>query len=338
MEHLNARGQRIRGKKFSVSNVHAILSNTAYIGYVIFNRRDSRAGEQRPEAEWVPIPVPPVVTEEVFYAVRQQMADRDPKMGSAAAKTNTTLLNKLAVCGCNGDGCGSTLGGRTGKSGRYRYYACTARANKGTTCCEGRWVPMDTLDAQVTEAVSDYLTQPERLNALLQTWLDRSTTAVDARKSDLKRLRSRLTQLDGESARVIKLVRNEICSPDDPQIATELANIRAQRTSTQADIAILERQLETGGRQITPEIITQFGDLLKRKLRIPDANVRRQDVQLLVHRVEVGDRQIRITGRNSALERAVLASQTPGAMVPKAERKWCTTVDEGDHYGFAIPL
>ena len=27
-----------------------------------------------------------------------------------------------------------------------------------------------------------------------------------------------------------------------------------------------------------------------------------------------------------------------GAMVLCAEREWCATVDEGDHYGFAIPL
>ena len=52
------------------------------------------------------------------------------------------------------------------------------------------------------------------------------------------------------------------------------------------------------------------------------AKVRREYVHLLVDRIEVGDRHIRITGRNAALERAVVASQTPGAAVPRAERKW----------------
>lgn len=70
----------------SVSNLHSTLSNTAYIGYVTFNRRDSRTGDVRPEPEWVPIPVPPVVSEETFYAVRKQMADRDPRMGEAASR------------------------------------------------------------------------------------------------------------------------------------------------------------------------------------------------------------------------------------------------------------
>lgn len=321
-QHLNERGERIRGKRFSVSNLHAILSNTAYIGYVTFNRRDSRTGEVRPENEWVPIPVPPVVSEETFYAVRKQMADRDPRMGEAAAKTNTNLLTKLAVCGCGDEGCGAGMMTSTGKSGQYRYYACAARVKKGADACVGRRVPMETLDRVVVDAVADHLTRPDRLNALLQTWLDRSVTAVSEREGELKRLRSRLTQLDGESARVIKLVRSGICSPDDPQIATELANIRAQRASAEADIAVVERQLEAGDRRITPAVVAEFGDLLGRKLRGPDPKVRREYIHLLVDRIEVGAREIRIRGRNSALERAVVASQTPGAVVPKAERKW----------------
>lgn len=97
--HLNERGYRIRGKRFSVGTLHNILTNTAYIGYVIFNRRDSRTGETRPETEWAPIPVPPIIDEDTFYAVRQQMADRDPRMGEAAAKTNMNLLTSRAICG-----------------------------------------------------------------------------------------------------------------------------------------------------------------------------------------------------------------------------------------------
>ena len=298
---LNDRGERLRGKRFSVSNVHGILTNTAYIGYVLFNRRDSRTGEARPEDEWVPIPVPPVVSEDMFYAVRKQMADRDPRMGEAAVKTNSNLLTGRATCGCGGDGCGAGMMTSTGKSGQYRYYACAARVKQGADACRGRRVPMGDLDDIVVEAVAAHLTKPERLSALLQTWLDRSATAVAERQVNLKRLRTRLTELEGESARVIKLVRNEVLSPDDSQVATELANIRAQRISTEADIAVLERQLGVGDRQITPAVLAGFGALLGRKLRGPDNTVRREYVHLLIDRVEVGDREIRITGRNTAL-------------------------------------
>ena len=39
---------------------------------------------------------------------------------------------------------------------------------------------------------------------------------------------------------------------------------------------------------MTPEIITQFGELIERKLRGPDPKVRREYVHLLIDCVEVG--------------------------------------------------
>ena len=99
------------------------------------------------------------------------------------------------------------------------------------------------------------------------------------------------------------------------------------RPSTQADIAVLERQLDAGDRRITPAIIAKFSDLLRRKLHEPDGRTRKEYIHLLVDRVEVGYREVRITGRNAMLERAIMASQTPGAAVPKAEQKWRARLD-----------
>lgn len=111
---------------------------------------------------------------------------------------------------------------------------------------------------------------------------------------------------------MIKLVRNETLSPDDPQVAAELNNIRAQKANTQADIDVLERQLDAGYRRITPAIIAKFRALLRRKLQEPEGRTRKEYIHLPVYRVEVGDREVRITGRNAMLERAIMASQTPG--------------------------
>ena len=90
---------------------------------------------------------------------------------------------------------------------------------------------------------------------------------------------------------------------------------------------MLERQLDAGNHKITPAIVTQFGEILRSKLCGPDPKLRHEYVRLLVDRVEVGDRNIRISGPNSALQRALIASQTPGGMVPKAERKWRARLD-----------
>ena len=115
-------------------------------------------------------------------------------------------------------------------------------------------------------------------------------------------------------------MRNGICSPDDPQIATELANIAAQKRAIEADIDLVEAQLRNGNRAITPETIEKFGTLLSSKLCDRDAPLRREYVRLLLDKVEVGNDIIRITGSKDAL--AVAASSPPENGVPKAVRRW----------------
>jgi hypothetical protein len=58
---------------------------------------------------------------------------------------------------------------RTGKGGRYRYYACSMKARQGPTACEGMAVPMDKLDDLVASHLEEHLLQPERLETILAT-------------------------------------------------------------------------------------------------------------------------------------------------------------------------
>jgi site-specific DNA recombinase len=322
---LNKRGERLRGCRFHVSNVHRILTNTAYIGYVTYNQRDSRTGLTRPEEEWVAIPVPPLVSEELFLAARAKMTRNDPGMGGSSEKSNLNLLTTIVKCGCDGDGCGGSMTTSTGKSGRYKYYACSHRATSGTAACDGRRVPMAKLDTIVIDSLIEHVLQPDRLKALLQSWLDNSRSATESRAAALKEARRRLTMLDGESANVIKLVRSGICPPDDPQVASELANITAQKKAVNADIALLEGQLAGSDRAISPAVLEGFSDLMRRKLSNPANKVERKAyVRLLVNRVDVGRRNIRISGSPHALARAAASS---GKAVPKVEREWCTRRD-----------
>lgn len=323
---LNARGERLRGKPFHTSNVHLILTNTAYIGYVLYNRRNSRTGKEQPESEWIPIPVPPIVDEDIFYAVQAQLKKRNPKMGELAEKHNSNLLTTIAKCGCDDDGCGGALTTSTGKSGQYRYYACSRRQTRGTTQCAGRRVPMEKLDETVVDAVVNQVTKPERLAALLSGWLEQNDKSRQARTAELGRLRAKRTNLEGERANVIKLVRNGICSPDDPQIASELGQLAAQRAAVEQDIELLERQIDHKMIGVTPARIESFGTLLSEKLRSPaDKEFRRQYVRLLVDRVDVGNAQIRITGQKNILLAAIAAREI--GSVPKTEREWCTQLD-----------
>ena len=320
---LNERGERIKGRPFYVSSLHGILDNTAYAGTAYYNKRNSNTGTARPKEEWVAIPVPPIVSEAMYYSAQAIRASRDPRMGKAAVKTNLNLLTGHVVCGCCGDGCGGGMTTSTGKSGQYRYYACRNRISGGPTICQGRRIRMDKLDGIVVEALSKHVLQPDRLQSILLRWLEQSQEAENDRRDALKQLRASLSRLEGEGANVIKLVRNGCRSADDPQIAAEFAQIASQKNAICADLEVLERQ-QGGTRKITPDVLEKFSFLLGKKLN-SDSAVRAGYVKLLVDRVEVGHTKIRITGSKAILARA--ASGDAPRMVPKAERKWCTQLD-----------
>ncbi|MDB5715586.1 MAG: hypothetical protein JWO15_2983 [Sphingomonadales bacterium] len=184
---------------------------------------------------------------------------------------------------------------------------------------------MGRLNVRDEFAVANHVLEPTRLNALLQTFIDRSDEAQAGRREQLKQLRTRMTSLEGESANVIKLVRLGTMAADDPQIETELGNIGAQKRAVAADIESAQRQLGNGTLKITPEVISKFGDLIASKLRDPKELGRRDYLRLLVDRVEVGHREIRMSGSKRPLSQVVMGMAP--SMVPEAERKWCARVD-----------
>jgi site-specific DNA recombinase len=72
---------------------------------------------------------------------------------------------------------------RTGKGGRYRYYTCSIKARQGEAGCKGRSIPMGKLDNLVAEHIAERLLQPERLEEVLASVLDRRQERAERRTS-----------------------------------------------------------------------------------------------------------------------------------------------------------
>ena len=64
--------------------------------------------------------------------------------------------------------------------GMYRYYTCSNKARQGKTGCEGRSIPIDRLDHLVANHLEERVLQPERLEIILASVLDRRQERTDA--------------------------------------------------------------------------------------------------------------------------------------------------------------
>jgi hypothetical protein len=206
---LNGRNYTYRGKPFHVSNIDVVLRRTTYMGTHYFNQKDSRTGERRPREEWVPIAVPPIVDEETFQLVQARLGERNPRRTPPRVVSGPTLLTGIARCGC--PNCHGAMTIRTGKSGQYRYYACSRRATRGETACTGRSIRMEKLDGIVLDALEERVLAPERLPELLTAFLERSNESDQRRREELALLRAAKTNSEGAGAGTCLPKRSGFC-------------------------------------------------------------------------------------------------------------------------------
>ena len=320
---LNERGYRTRGgARWGIGPLYNLISNTVYKGEAVFNRMDSKTRKPKPVSEHIIVPVDPIIDPAVFDALQAQMRERNPKVLPPRVVTGPILLTGIATCAS----CGGGMTIRTGKSGRYRYYVCAAAAQKGKTACAGRSVPMDRLDNAVMDRVSDELLMPDRVADMLRGLMDRQTKRDEDYGNRLTALRGKLSEAEGRLTRLYQAIENGIADPNDPTLKDRIAAVKTERDIAQAafDRAVAEMRPEA---RITEEKIASFVGTMRDNVLSGDTPFRRAWLRAVIDGVEVDDREIRIHGRRTVLERLVMGGGATPAGVPSFVRKWRTRND-----------
>lgn len=307
VNYLNAAGHRHRGKPFHISSVYRILTSTTYAGTHHFNRRDSRIRRTKAAEQWIAVAVPSMVTQNEFDQVQASLHARSPKRVPPRVVGNPTLLTGIAKCGT----CGSGMTLRTGKSGRYRYFACAGCAQKGKTLCPGRSIGMERLDSSVLAHLTGHLLTPERLQIILQAYVTRSAEADVVRREQLAQARRARTEAEGRVNRLLELVEQGLMDPADPALKERMGAAKRDRQAAIERVALLEAAVTPGNSVINPATIARLAAALQRALADDDASFRKAYLRLFIDQVVVGDDEIRLRGPKAALARAVAAGGLP---------------------------
>ncbi|POR40195.1 recombinase family protein [Methylobacterium sp. V23] len=323
---LNERGHRTRsGARFGVATIHTILTNKVYIGEWVFNRRDSKTLCEKPKAEQITIPVLAIIDRAAFDAVAATLQARDPRVTAPRVVTGPILLTGLATCAT----CGGPMTLRTGtsRSGKvHRYYTCSTSGRMGKSACKGRAIRMDTLDTLVVDNLVERLLQPDRLTATLASlWASRALKAaeVDGR---ITALQTELRTAEDKLKRLYGLIEDGLTELDDI-LRDRLAGLRLDRDRARTALDRI-RVAQQPPAVIGPELIEQFGRLMRENVTGGAIPFRKAWLQAIVDRIEVDDTVIRIVGDKTSLEQAVAANQTGAApMVRSFGRKWRTRHD-----------
>lgn len=315
---LNERGYRtLRGARWGIGPLHKLITNPTYKGEYRFNRTNWKSKAEKPESDQIAVAVDPIIDTATFDAVQAALKSRNPKTTPPRTVSGPILLTGIATCAS----CGGGMTLRTGKSGRYRYYACASKAQKGESACKGRAVPMDRLDQIVTERLADQLLTPDRVSELLTGLLERQTARDEDHGQRLTALRGKLSDAESRLARLYQAIESGIADPTDPTLKDRVAAVKADRDIAQAAFDRAVTELKPSAR-ITAVKIAAFVDVMRTNVLTGPIPFRRAYLRAVIDNVEVDDMEIRIHGRRNVLERLVMGGGATPAGAPSFDRKW----------------
>ena len=328
VSHLNSRRIFTRdGGRWGTGQVHRILTRRTYMGEHEFNKR-SKSKALKPVSEIVVVPVPPIIDRETFEAVQALLKARHPTVTPSAVISGPTLLTGLIHCAK----CGGAMTIRTGKGGRYRYYACSTKARQGPTACEGMAVPMEKLDDLVASHLEDRLLQPERLEAILATILDRRQERSERQRERIAELNRRAAESEARLKRLYDAIEAGVADLDDPALKDRIDGLKAIRDQARADAERVQAMLQHSGSQaVTPQMLSKFTRTARQRIRLEEGGYRRDHLRALAQRVEVAEGEVRIMGSKTRLLQTLLANGGANA-VPTQGLKWRRGWDSNPRY------
>ena len=293
-------------RRWDRSTVWYIVKNPAYMGLAAFGktqavergkrlraktiapRHPNSSKQDLPPSAWVSIPVPAIISAELFAAAQEQLA-RNVRLAQRHARGHRYLLQGLLQCAC----CRFAFIGSTtiqaGGARRYSYYRCCANDRYqvwGKKICANSRVRVEQLDAYVWDSVRQLLEDPHRV---LDEWTRRGSE--DGLVAELKAQRDQTQKLIvGQEQTLHRLAdAYQAGALELDELTTRTEHIRARLRRAHDERAEIEARLaqtfelkEIAGR------IDQFADRIRGNLDAADWDTRRQLIRTVVSRVEIG--------------------------------------------------
>ena len=300
-----------------MSCVHRILTRETYSGLHHYNRMDSRAQKARPKDEWVAVQVPAIISVEEFNRVQALLHSRRPNVTPPRITNSAVLLTGLARC----ESCGSPLMLNTGKSGRYRYYGCSANRLKGKNACRTPIsLPEDELDKLVLGALANQLMTPERLIALLGEAVKHSRDVASQSASKRTALKSTLKTAEAQIERLLAAVADGTI-PDMSLVRAKLDDLTNQRDECARHLSLLDENLPELRQVLSNQQAKSIAAVLTRRLLDAPKPLQRRYVRGLVASVVVNSETAIISGPDAALAACASNPDRLGT-VPGSVREW----------------
>ena len=258
-----------------------MLKNPAYIGQAAYRKtevierkratklaRDRNyypkhvhsSTKDRPKEEWIHIPVPAIISEDLFNKTQQRL-EENKRFSPRNNKKNHYLLSGLLRC----KECGYSLYGNPASNSKYNrcYYRCMGqdgfRWPKGRVC-SSHPIRIEVLDEMVWQQTVKLIEQPQ---LILKEYMAR-VEKKKKQQNDFKQLFAKknreIKQQEIEKERLLDLYQSGQIKL--PEIEHRLKSIRVKIKKLQDESVLLAKEEKEQLHQL--QLIKQFNDFTKR--------------------------------------------------------------------------
>jgi len=297
------------------TSVWGMLKNPAYKGFAAFGK--TRTGPRRPQlrtqrghsktprrtgstydtdaSEQVSIPVPAIVSEELFAAVETQLTENRQR-GRESRRGAKYLLQGLVECACCGYAYYGKPVSRSSAKGKvpYAYYRCVgtdAYRFGGQRVCENKQARTDKLDEAVWQDACELLRHPKLLR---KEYERRLASPVDSNSQSS--LKKQITAAQRSVDRLIDAYTDGVLARGEFDPRLERARQRLSKLKEQlAELETESREQSTLREAL--DCLDSFTESIESNLERADWTTRREVLRTLIDRVLIEKEQIRIVYR-----------------------------------------
>ena len=316
---LQQAGERTRTGKtnWDRTTVWGILKNPAYKGTAAFGKtkaepRRPKLRPQRgdpaqprrlaapanvPEPQWLYIPVPALVSEELFEVVQAQLTENRQRARQHQQGARYLLQGLLVCAQCQYAYYGKPISYKSAKGQQrdYAYYRCIgtdAYRFGGERICDNLQVRTDKLDEWVWNEVCALLENPGRLEQEYQ----RRLNDPGQPNEDLTAIQAQLTKIQQAIARLIDsytegFIEKQEFEPRVKRLRERLTTLEDRNRQIKSELA---RQVEL---RLIVTRLEDFAAKIEDGLAEADWLTKRELIRTLVKRVEVGKDEVNIVFR-----------------------------------------
>ena len=305
---LNERGIPTRKKitRWERSVTWAMLRNPAYKGTAYFGKTKltprqritrpirlrggianrNSAGHERPQSEWIAIPVPAIITEEMFAQAEELL--KSNKNRAPRRTIAPSVVQGLVSC----KKCGYALSRTSTRSSArmIHYYRCLGSdswRHLSGSLCDSRPVRQDVLDEVVWREIIKLLESPKLIEEELERRLVAAKDAAPSKRRE-ETLNRELVRIQKSIERLTTAYQEDLLSLDE--LRQRLPALRQREAANRSELqAISEQSASRAAYLRLAQTLAVFLERLRASADTLNVEERQRIVRLLVKEVLVAD-------------------------------------------------